>query len=846
MPHFRHNGLIAAVVCAGHGLVVLEMSVQFPAMRTLFTTVLAFLSLIVTAANVSPTYGQALQQTKGDFQDKFRQLDPEELPTPGDYRAASGAPGSRYWQQQVDYKLNVSLNETGRSLTGSGEIRYKNNSPDTLTYLWFMLDQNESKPTSIAELSRTTPETGRITYGQVRRAQRMRDWKGGFDIKSVTDGAGAALRHDIVDTLLRIDLAQPLAPGQETVIKLSWDLNIMETRVIGGRSGYECFEKPDEDKNCIFLAAQWFPRAAVYSDYEGWHNKSFLGAGEFTLEFGDYDVAITVPADHVISSTGELQNADQILSSTQAARMARARASYRDTVYIVTPQEAAQAERGRSAGVKTWRFGAKNVRDFAFASSRKFIWDAMAVRQTGGGDVMAMSFFPKEADPLWSAYSTKSIKHTIDVYGRMTFPYPYAVAQSVNGPVGGMEYPMITFNGPRPEKDDKGNLTYSERAKYGLISVVIHEVGHIWFPMIVNSDERQWTWMDEGLNTFLQYVAEQEWSQGYPSVRGDPRDLTEYMRSTVQMPIMTQSDSVAGLGNNAYGKPATALVVLRETVLGRERFDRAFREYSQRWRFKRPTPADFFRTMEESSGVDLDWFWRGWFYSTDHVDVALTGVREGTLDTQNPATEAARRIAERNARPVELGQANNRGVETYADRDPRILDYYDRVDPLAPTKKETTGAESARKALEPEERAALAVTDKFYILTFENKGGLVSPVIVKFTFKDNTTAIVPIPAEIWRRDARKVHWTYMSAKEVTGVEIDPRQETADVDRSNNYFPARIEPTRLEVYRDRRAGRNQMKEDDLTVSQDSLGTKPAVTTRAPAAPATPPPATSPRP
>ena len=804
-------------------------------MRTNIVRAFAFLFLVLMAATASPSMGQALQQTKGDFQDKFRQLDPEELPTPGDYRAASGAPGSRYWQQKVDYELIVALNETGRSLTGSAEIRYKNNSPDTLTYLWFMLDQNESKATSIAELTRTTPETGRITYNQVRRAQRMRDWQGGFDIKTVTDGAGAPLKNDTVDTLLRVDLAAPLLPGQETVIKIIWSLNIMETRVIGGRSGYECFEKPTEDKNCIFLAAQWFPRAAVYSDYEGWHNKSFLGAGEFTLEFGDYDVSITVPSDHVISATGELQNASEILTAPQRERLTRARTSYRDPVYIVTPAEAAAAERSKATSTKTWRFTAQNVRDFAWAGSRKFIWDAMATRQIGAPDVLAMSFFPKEADPLWSAYSTKSIAHTVNVYGRMSFAYPYPVAQSVNGPVGGMEYPMITFNGPRPEKDDNGNLTYSDRAKYGLISVVIHEVGHIWFPMVVNSDERQWTWMDEGLNTFLQYIAEQEWSVAYPSARGDPRDLTEYMRSSVQMPIMTQSDSIAGLGNNAYAKPATALVILRETILGRERFDRAFREYSQRWRFKRPTPADFFRTMEESSGVDLDWFWRGWFYSTDHVDVALTAVREGTLDTQDPAVESARKIAERNARPTELGQVNNRGVETYADRDPRIRDYYDRTDPLAATKKESTTARTARGALEPEERAALASTDRFYVLTFENKGGLVTPVIVKFTFKDGTNAIVAIPAEIWRRDARKVNWTYMSAKEVTGVEIDPRQETADVERSNNYFPARIEPTRLEVYRDRRAGRNQMKEDDLTVTPDSLDTKPAVTVRPTTAP-----------
>lgn len=801
---------------------------------THFSAFLALLSIAVFGL-FTPSYSQALRQTKGDFEDKFRQLDPEELPTPSDYRSASGAPGARYWQQKVSYKINVALDETRRSLSGSAEIVYKNNSPDALTYLWFMLDQNESKPNSIAELSRTTSETGRITFNQVRRAQRLRDWSGGFDIKSVSDATGAPLKTDVVDTLLRIDLAAPLLPGQQTVVNITWSVNLMETRVIGGRSGYECFEQPGEDQNCIFLAAQWFPRAAAYSDYEGWHNKSFLGAGEFTLEFGDYDVAISVPSDFVISSTGELQNSQDVLTTLQLERLARARTSLTDPVYVVTPREAALAEKSKSTKTKLWRFSADNVRDFAWAGSRKFIWDGMGVNQADGSTVLAMSFFPKEAEPLWSAYSTKSIAHTIKVYERMTFPYPYPVAQSVNGPVGGMEYPMITFNGPRPQKDDRGNLTYSERTKYGLIGVIIHEIGHIWFPMIVNSDERQWTWMDEGLNTFLQYVTEQEWSKGYPSARGDPRDLTEYMRSSLQMPIMTQSDSIAGLGNNSYGKPAVALVVLRETILGRERFDRAFREYAIRWRFKRPTPADFFRTMEESSGTDLDWFWRGWFYSTDHVDVALTHVREGTLDTQDPVVEAARKMAQRDARPVELGEANNRGVQTYLDRDPKVADYYNRTDSLAATKKDIASAAASLKALEPEERAALSSKDRFYILTFENKGGLVTPVIVQFTFSDATTARVAIPAEIWRRDARRVNWTYVTDKEVKQVEVDPREETADVDRSNNYFPTRIEPTRLEVYRERRDGRNQMKDDDLSVTPASLETKPAVTIGEPRAP-----------
>ncbi|GIU65979.1 M1 family metallopeptidase [Candidatus Phycosocius spiralis] len=796
-------------------------------MKHLLIPHLLVVALCATLTISSPVHAQAIAQTKGDFQDKFRQLDPEDAPTPNDYRAASGAPGHRYWQQKVDYKMNVTLDEASKSLKGSADIIYTNNSPDTLNYLWLMLDQNDAKKNSIAELTSTMGETGRITFDQVRRAQAMRDQDGGFTITRVTDPNAKPLVYDVVDTLLRVDLASPLKPGESVAVKIDWTLAIRDTRLIGGRSGYECFTKADQDGNCIFLAAQWFPRAAVYSDYEGWHNKSFLGRGEFTLEFGDYDVEITLPADFAVSSTGELQNPDEVLTPTQRERLAKAKTSYTDPVYIITPQEAESAEKSKTTKFKTWRFTANNVRDFAWAGSRKFIWDAMAVRQESGQDVLAMSFFPKEGDPLWSAYSTKSIAHTIHVYGRMTFPYPYKVAQSVNGPVGGMEYPMITFNGPRPEKDKAGNLTYSDRTKYGLISVVIHEVGHIWFPMIVNSDERQWTWMDEGLNTFLQYVAEQEWSKAYPSRRGDPRDLIEYMRSNNQVPIMTQSDSIQKLGDNAYGKPATALVILRETIIGRARFDRAFKEYAQRWRFKRPTPYDFFRTMEESSGTDLDWFWRGWFYSTDHVDIALSQVREGTIDTQDPDTEAARRIRERDAKPIELGQINNTGIKTYADRDPKVLDYYDRTDPLAATKGQKKRANSSRSELTPQERAVLDVKDRFYSVSLENKGGLVSPVILKFSFKDGSNDTITIPAEIWRYDARRVNWTYITAKEVTQVELDPRQETADVDRSNNYFPTRIEPTRLEVYKANAGPPNQMQDNDLAVTPNSLETKPAV-------------------
>jgi hypothetical protein len=772
----------------------------------------------------------ALRQTKGNFRDAFRQLDPEELPTPNDYRSASGAPGPRYWQQQVDYKIQIGLNETNKSLSGREIIKYKNNSPDTITYLWLLLDQNNYRRNSIAQLTRTTSETNRISFDEVRRMARMQEWEGGFNIKKIATANGTPLQHNVVDTLLRIDLPGPLAPGQETEFVIEFDLPLVDNRVVGGRSGYECFTAAGQDGNCIFEAAQWFPRLAVYSDYEGWHNKAFLGAGEFTLEFGNYDVEITVPSDFVVASTGELINGNSILSPVQAQRLASARTKFDSPSFVVTPAEALVAQRGRATTTKTWHFRATNVRDFAWAGSRKFIWDAMGVRQasTQNGEpsnVLAMSFYPNEAEPLWSTYSTQAIAHTINVYGRMAFPYPYPTAQSVNGPVGGMEYPMITFNGPRPTKDANGNITYTDRIKYGLISVVIHEVGHIWFPMTVNSDERQWTWMDEGLNTFIQYIAEQEWSDNYPSRRGDPRDLTEYMLSENQVPIMTQSDSVLQFGNNAYGKPATALVILRETIMGRENFDRAFREYSMRWRFKRPTPADFFRSMEESSGVDLDWFWRGWFYSTDHVDIALTGVREGTLDTQDPTVEANRRIAERDSRPIENGAARVADIDKVIELHPELKDYYDSVDPLSSTQSERTAAARAMAALTPDERAVLARSEKIYIISLENKGGLVMPVILKLTFADGSSEIVEIPAEIWRQNASNVNWSFMTLKTLASVELDPRQETADADRNNNYFPPRIEPTRLQVYKEK-GSRNQMRENNLTVTPNSTSTLPA--------------------
>lgn len=781
-------------------------------------------SLFALAAATAPAFASPVEQTKGSYEDKFRQLEGEEWPTPTDYRNASGAPGYRYWQQKVDYDVQARLDEAKRTVSGSQTVRYVNNSPDALPYLWLLLDQNQYKRDSIEAMTETV-SGDKISLAEVRRLKRLKEWEGGFTITAVRDASGKALPFTVVDSLLRIDLAQAVAPnGGETSFSIEWSFPMVENKVVGGRSGYECFTQPGEDGNCIFEGAQWFPRLAVYSDYEGWHNKAFLGSGEFTLEFGDYRVALTVPADHVVAATGVLQNPEQALTAAQRQRLEQAK-SATSPVYVVTPEEAVAAERGKASGEKTWVFSATNVRDFGWASSRKFAWDAMGVKQDFAEQplVMAMSFFPKEARPLWDAYSTKSIAHTIDVYGKFAFPYPYPVAQSVNGPVGGMEYPMITFNGPRPVKDKKtGNLTYTERAKYGLIGVVIHEIGHNWFPMIVNSDERQWTWMDEGLNTFLQFQAERLWDKDYPARRGEPKDIAEYMLSTNQMPLMTQSDSVLQFGANGYGKPATALTILRETILGRELFDRAFREYAERWRFKHPTPYDFFRTMEESSGVDLDWFWRGWFYSTDHVDIALDKVVRATLEPADATAAAAERKKRRDAEPGSLTAARNAGQQTVVERDPSTRDFYDSIDPLDATAADKRKAAESFADLTAEEKAARQVTDNFYRFSFSNRGGLVMPVILKMDFADGSSETARIPAEVWRYNQKAVTWQFVTPKTLTRAEVDPLWETADADRSNNVYTGQIDPKTLKIDTPEE-GKNRMKDSDMKVLPDSLRT-----------------------
>ncbi len=770
-------------------------------------------------------HAEAIGQAQAPFEDKFRQLEGEAWPTPTDYRSATGAPGHRYWQQRVDYDIQVRLDERSKQVSGAGTILYHTHSPDSLPYRWLLLDQNPFKRDSIAELTRTVSGDS-IPLSAVRRAKRYQEWEGGFQIKSVHDGDGRALNYGVVDSLLRIDLAQPVAGhGGRTQVHIEWSSPLAENKVVGGsRSGYECFTQPGEDGNCIFQVAQWFPRLAAYSDYQGWHNKTFLGAGEFALEFGRYRVAVTVPADHVVAASGELQNPEQVLGAVQRQRLAQARTA-QAPVYVVTPAEAEAAERGRAGGEKTWVFQADEVRDFAWASSRKFAWDALGVRQDSAERplVMAMSFYPKEARPLWDAYSTKAIAHALKVYSQFTFPYPYPTAQSVNGPVGGMEYPMITFNGPRPAKDRKtGQRTYSERTKYGLIGLVIHEIGHQYFPMIVNSDERQWAWMDEGLNSFLQFQAEKQWDKAFPSSSGEPRDNVERMVGRDPVPLMTHPDAMPR--SNAYAKPAAALTILRETVMGRELFDRAFREYAQRWYMKRPTPYDFFRTMETSSGIDLDWFWRGWFYSTDHVDIALDSVVRWRLDSGDPDTEARWRRAERAKAPASLTASRNTGP-TVVETDPATRDYYDAHDAFSVTAAQRRKAQAEAAALTAEQREARTVQDSFYRFGFRNVGGLVMPVVLKLDFSDGSTRVLRIPAEIWRMDARQVTWEYVTPKTVVRAEIDPLWETADADRGNNVFVGEI-PTRTLKIVPAPKEDNRMRDDDLEVRPDSLQTYPA--------------------
>ena len=732
---------------------------------------------------------------------KFEQLGTV-LPDPNVYRSASGAPGPDYWQQRANYKIDATLDDDIQRITGSETITYFNNSPDVLSYLWLQLDQNMRAPGS--DTYKVTPSSinERMNYNSLQRMMGYPGYDGGHKIQSVKDANGNDIPYVINKTMMRVDIAEPLQPGEKFTFSVDWYYNVNDRNLMGGRGGYEYFP---EDGNYLYTITQWFPRMAVYDDHNGWQHKQFLGRGEFALTFGDYEVNITVPSDHIVAATGELQNPEEVLTEEQQELFAQARTSD-EPVVIVSEKEAAKKEKKKAGDTKTWKYKAENVRDYAFGSSRKYVWDAMGV-DINGKTVMAMSYYPKEANPLWGQYSTEVVAHTLETYSKYTIPYPYPVAISVEA-TNGMEYPMICFNYGRPAEDG----TYSARTKYGMIGVIIHEVGHNFFPMIVNSDERQWTWMDEGLNTFVQYLTEMEWERNYPVRRGPAHMIVPYMAGDRKniTPIMTNSEQVRQFGNNAYGKPATALNILRETVMGRNLFDHAFKTYSERWAFKHPRPADFFRTMEDASGFDLDWFWRGWFYSIDHVDIAIDDVKLYEFNTRNPSIEnpVAREKYERQRSHISQRYNKEDVATTAVEEDPELADFYNRYDPFAVNESDMAQYRAFLNSLSPEERELLQSGMKFYEITFSNEGGLVMPLIVEFTYEDGSSEIDRIPAEIWRQNEEQVTKVFVKEKKVTGVTLDPYRETADTDEEDNYYPRKTIPNRFELYKQNNGARGQ--------------------------------------
>jgi hypothetical protein len=770
---------------------------------SLLRAIIPALAIILSAAsstNLFVLYAQAPQQSSQTpplrTTGKFEQLGPL-LPTPNSYRTAAGAPGNQYWQQKADYVMNIELNDDTQTLNGSETITYTNNSPDVLDYLWVQLDQNAFAPTSETPLVSTGKF--RPDFNVVRLMIDKTNFQGGYTIKSVKDAAGKPLKHTVVKTMMRIDLPTPLRTGQKVSFSIDWSFNILPNK-FGERSCYEFFAK---DSNYAYAMAQFFPRMAVYSDATGWQHKQFLGEGEFTLPFGDYKVNITVPADFVVAATGTLQNAASVLSAEQRKRLKQAETSS-VPVKIITNEEALKNESSRSKQRKTWTFTAERVRDFAFACSRKFIWDAMGVQLEGNKRSLAMSFYPKEGNPLWEQYSTRVVAHTLQVYSEHTIAYPYPVAISVNAPVGGMEYPMICFNGPRPEADG----TYDADTKYSLISVIIHEVGHNFFPMIINSDERQWTWMDEGINTFMEYIAAEKWERNYPMWCGPARKIVDYMKmdKSLLTPLMTASDNIPNreFGYNGYAKPATALNILRETIMGRELFDYAFKKYAQRWAFKHPQPADFFRTMEDASGMDLDWFWRGWFFTVDNCDIALEKVQRYVVDTRNPEIEQLNKKTDKDITAPDISALRNRTdiPKTYIETDTLAKDYYDKTDPFAVTPWDKDSYESYLRSLDENDKKLVQSNLNFYELEFRNIGGLVMPVILEITYQDDTKEIRRFPAEIWRHNNSVATKVVMTTKPVKAFFVDPYLETADTDMSNNAYPKREVQSRFQIFKNR--------------------------------------------
>ena len=728
-------------------------------------------------------------------QSKFKQLY-EEFATPNTYRSASGTPGPDYYQQQADYKIDLELDDKNAKIYGEETITYFNNSPDDLEYLWLQLDQNVRAKDSKSPL-RDESELS-IAYSSEKFVEKLmqKPFEGGFNIEFIKDANGKNLPYTINQTMMRIDLPQVLKSGSQVSFSIKWWYNISDHTIDRARSGYEYFAK---DGNRSYVIAQFFPRMAVYSDVEGWQNYQFWGRGEFALPFGDYEVNITVPADHILDATGELTNRKEVFSREMMQRYEQAKKSYDKPVLIVTQEEAENAEKGFSEDKTTWKFKAQNVRDFGFATSRKFIWDMQAVK-IGNKDVMAVSLYPKEGNPLWEEFSTRAVASTLKSYSAHTFDYPYHKAISVHAKNQGMEYPMICWNHGRPDE----NGSYSDRVKFGMISVIIHEVGHNFFPMIVNSDERQWGWMDEGLDTFMQYIAEQEFGEefpeviapnkAYPSNRGAPSKIVPYMsgdQSTIS-PIMSNPENVYQLGPNAYGKPATALNILRETIMGKELFDHAFKTYSQRWKFKHPTPEDFFRTMEDASAVDLDWYWRSWFYTTDYVDIGVKGVKKYYV-SDKPTKKMKDYMISRG-----LTEASFPPLVYLVDEESE--DFEEGLKGKGLLETSQTLKEYMMDNMTAQERSQVEEPKYFYEVVFNKPGGIPMPIIVEYTYADGSTENVTYPPQIWRKNDQEFKRVISSEKELVGIVVDPKAETADIDASNNSWPKKEQKSEFEQFK----------------------------------------------
>ena len=756
-------------------------------------------------------FAQNIQNNPGsNHGNRFEQLGTI-LPTPNVYRTASGAPGQAYWQNRADYDITAYLDEDKRNLKGSETVTYHNNSPDDLDYIWLQLDENQQSTVKKADyqFSSTLPKS--LNDQQLKTTDiPAKDNGYGVNLEKVTDASGNPLKYTVNKTMMRIDLPKVLKKGEKFIFKIDWNYNIPNRIKMGGRGGYENFA---EDGNDLYTITQWFPRMCVYSDFQGWQNHQFTGRGEFALVFGNYKVSMNVPADHVIGGTGECKNYEQVLTPEQLSRYKKSQTS-NEPVEIVTLDEAKKAEKNHSKQRKTWVFEAKDVRDFAWTASRKFVWDAMGVTiPENNNKVMAMSFYPKEAYGLYRKFSTKAIAHTIKTYSEFTIPYPYPVAQSVEAS-NGMEYPMICFNFGRTEKDG----TYSEGTKNGMIGVIIHEVGHNFFPMIINSDERQWSWMDEGLNTFTEYLTEEKWDNKFPSKRGPAWTIVDYMKLPKDQlePIMSNSENIIQFGPNAYAKPATGLNILRETIMGRELFDKAFKTYSKRWAFKHPEPADFFRTMEDASGEDLDWFWRGWFYGTDPVDIAIDKVTVATPDFNaiSESVEGKYKVEKPLQNEFEdISKIRNKEDKTITfevEKDKDLQDFYYRYNR---DKEKVDG--NKLYSLKEEGNSSVDKKDQdklknitAYQVDFVNKGGLVMPVILEFTFEDGSKLIDRSSAQIWRHNEKKISKTFYFDKKLKSIQLDPMRETADIDTSNNFWSndgTTSETSKFQVFKEKQNG-----------------------------------------